>query len=650
MSKSRDQTYHRVFCKTFATVFGSNDKGQTREKHSMTAKRASKKSTTKAKSRSKPKSKPKGKAKAKSSGKAKASGRKTKSKSTATRSRKAKSSGNGTLSLFDSPASDIQEVDDGDIPPEAMPEPKPKRGRGSAPKYETAQSMAARQRDISVSEFFAKNRHMLGFDSPGRALLTAIKEAVDNSLDACEEAGLLPEIIVEITELAENRYRVVVEDSGPGIVKAQVPKIFGKLLYGSKFHQLKQTRGQQGIGISAAVMYAQLTVGKPVTIVTRISSRQKPHSYQVQIDTKKNTPIVKELAPPEWERPHGTRIDMEIEASYKKGKRSVDQHIHQVALVNPHALIKYTPPKGDPVEYQRLTNELPPEAIAIKPHPHGVELGVLMDMLQATKAKTVTAFLSSEFSRMSPRAAQQIVELAGLTARTNPKRVDRGGAEAMVKAFPQVKIMKPPTNCLAPVGEDLLVKSLEREVPARFYTAITRPPAVYRGNPFQVEVALAYDADDMTSDDMVQLYRFANRAPLIYQQSACAITQSVVQTAWKGYGVSQSRGALPTGPMVILVQISSVWVPFTSESKEAIAHYPEIIKEIKLAVQECGRRLGRYIRKGMRERDEAKKRSYIEQYIPHIGIALQEILGFSEREEEKIVDTLKDTLERSRKL
>ncbi|MGD8414170.1 MAG: DNA topoisomerase VI subunit B [Candidatus Latescibacterota bacterium] len=514
---------------------------------------------------------------------------------------------------------------------------------------QTAQSIALRQREISVSEFFAKNRHMLGFDSPTRALLTAIKEAVDNSLDACEEAGYLPDIRVQIEEIGENRYRTTVADSGPGIVKSQVPKIFGKLLYGSKFHELKQSRGQQGIGISAAVMYSQLTTGKPVRVTTRTGPRKTANVYDLQIDTKKNAPIVLDEGQIEWGRDHGTRVQMEIEASYKKGKRSVDSYIHQVALANPHAEITYQPPKGDPVVYKRLTNELPVEPVSIKPHPYGVELGILIDMLATTKSRNVKGFLSAEFSRMSPRAAQEILDTAGIKPKTSPRRVNRDQAEAMIKAFGKVKLMKPPTNCLSVIGDDLMIKSLEREVDADFYSAVTRPPAVYRGNPFQVEVALAYGGNWMASDEIIQLYRFANRAPLTYQQSACAITQSVIGTAWRNYGINQSKGALPTAPMVVMVQISSVWVPFTSESKEAVAHYPDIIKEIKLALQECGRQLARFIRKGARERDEAKKRSYIEQYIPHIGIALQEILGFPEQEEQKIVSKLKDTLERSRK-
>jgi DNA topoisomerase-6 subunit B len=532
---------------------------------------------------------------------------------------------------------------------DSHPDEKPARSRKGGGSYGTAESMGQKQREISVSEFFAKNRHMLGFDSPTRAILTAVKEAVDNSLDACEEAGLPPDIVVEIHELSENRYRLVVEDSGPGIVKQQVPKIFGKLLYGSKFHELRQSRGQQGIGISAAVMYSQLTTGKPVRITTRTGEKQKAHLYELQIDTKKNAPIVLDDGQVEWEREHGTRIEMELEAIYQKGKRSVDQYLHQVALANPHADIRFIAPRSEPVHYVRLSDQLPPPTVPIRPHPYGVELGVLIDMMQGSHARNVATFLSHEFSRMSAKTAEDVLAIAKVPASLKPAKVTRDQAEAIIKAFPKVKIMRPPTDCLSVVGEDLLVKSLQREIKAAFYTAVSRPPTVYRGNPFQVEVALAYGGEQ-PGDEIVTLYRFANRAPLIYQQSACAITHAVMNTAWKSYGIDQSKGALPTGPLTILAQIASVWVPFTSESKEAVAHYDEIIKEIKLAMQECGRRLGVFIRRGARERDEMKKRSYIEKYIPHIGIALQEILGISEKEEEKVVEILKDTLERSRKI
>ncbi|HXV77732.1 MAG TPA: ATP-binding protein, partial [Candidatus Polarisedimenticolaceae bacterium] len=161
--------------------------------------------------------------------------------------------------------------------------------------------MASRQREISVSEFFTKNRHLLGFDNPQKALLTAVKEAVDNSLDACEEAGILPDLRIEIEELSEDRYRVAVEDNGPGIVRQQIPKIFGKLLYGSKFHRLKQQRGQQGIGISAAGMYAQLTTGRPLVITSRTSRRAPAHLFHIGIDTKKNAPVIQRDVEVDWQ-------------------------------------------------------------------------------------------------------------------------------------------------------------------------------------------------------------------------------------------------------------------------------------------------------------------------------------------------------------
>jgi DNA topoisomerase-6 subunit B len=154
----------------------------------------------------------------------------------------------------------------------------------------------------------------------------------------------------------------------------------------------------------------------------------------------------------------------------------------------------------------------------------------------------------------------------------------------------------------------------------------------------------------LSAEEPVDLFRYANRVPLQYQRSACAITKAVISIDWKKYGLQQARGALPTGPTLVIVHIASVWVPFTSESKEAVASYPEIVKELRLALMEAGRRLGAYVRRRKREADEHKKRSYIEKYIPHIGDALQEILGFSDAKKTRAIKNLKTILERSRKM
>ena len=533
------------------------------------------------------------------------------------------------------------------IQAEAVPTTAPHASR-TPRRRETAESLAARQREISVSEFFTKNRHLLGFDNPAKALLTAIKEAVDNSLDACEEAGILPRLEIVIREISEDRFRISVTDNGPGIVKNQIPKIFGKLLYGSKFHVLKQSRGQQGIGISAAGMYSQLTTGKPVKIVSRTGTGKPAHFYEIQIDTRKNAPEVHKEGTIEWPHEHGTSVDMELQASYKKGRRSVDDYISQTALANPHAEIFYTDPKGESLHYPRLTEELPREPVPIKPHPYGVELGVLLKMMKETRSRNLRGALQCDFSRVSGKVADEIAVAAGLRPEAKPHGLTHDEVERLFRGIPKVKIMSPPTNCLSPIGEALIRDGLAKALPGcDLYTSVTRSPAVYRGNPFQIEAGLAFGGA-LLRDELADLWRFANRVPLQYQQSACAISRAAILNDWKNYGLMQGKGALPTAPMVLFVHMASAWVPFTSESKEAIASYPEIVKEIRLALQECGRRLGAFLRHRRRVEDAEKKLSYIEKYIPHIGIALREILGFSAKEEARVVETLKDTLERSR--
>ncbi|WP_460168322.1 DNA topoisomerase VI subunit B [Thermostilla marina] len=589
---------------------------------------------------------------------------------------------------------------------------KPKRRR-------SAEAMAAGQREISVSEFFAKNRHLLGFDSPRRALLTAVKEAVDNALDACEEAGILPEIWVRLDNPTNGRYRVIVQDCGPGIVKKQIPLIFGKLLYGSKFHRLRQSRGQQGIGISAAGMYGLLTTGKPVDIVSKTGPRKPAHFYQVQIDTKRNKPeivngrgngvdiepgtesktLAEEYGIPWQPVDHGTLVAIEMEGRYQRGRGSVDEYLEQTAIANPHVTLHFVDPEGNEKTYERVTDQLPPEPKEIKPHPYGVELGRLITMMKDSKSTTLSGFLTGSFSRVSPRVASEIIEKAGLGPRTHVRRLGREQAEKLFEAIQSTKITAPSTDCLSPIGEELILRGLRQVVPGKFYAATTRPASVYRGNPFQVEVGLAYggaaavyrvspeildelisetdtrtlrqfltytfdgigpDGADkiirqaklrarmspgrlkekerrrlvealqsvnLTEGQSMNILRYANRVPLQFQAGACAITQTVINTNWRTYGLSQSRGSLPSGPLTLFVHIISVWVPFTSESKEAIALYPEIQKELRLAFQAVGRKLGLYLRRRQKVRQQSERRNIFLRYLGEVAQAVSTING-----------------------
>jgi DNA topoisomerase-6 subunit B len=582
-------------------------------------------------------------------------------------------------------------------PAEPVVVPVPEEAERAPRRRASAEQMAAKQREISISEFFTKNRHLLGFDNPSKALLTTIKEAVDNSLDACEEAGIVPEITIEVRDLAlddegagdltkgEGKFVVVVEDNGPGIVKAQVPKIFGKLLYGSKFHRLKQSRGQQGIGISAAAMYGQLTTGQPIRVTSRTGKGKPAHYFEIQIDTRKNNPVVtKDDQLDDWHQEHGTRVELEIVANWQAGQRFVNRYAEHTALSNPHCTLRYVRPRQEPLVFPRATDELPKEAVEIKPHPHGVELGALMLMAGDSKSHDLKGFLQAAFSRVSPTVADEIVKRAGLKGRVRPRDLaeDRELAVKLHKAIGETKIMNPPTNCLSPIGDELMkrglvsflnviesegpesngdaqldldaaskkkatrkekaAKAAAPEVPDAppeegvekikghnyFIATVTRPPKVYRGNPFQVEVGLAYGGS-WPADKPVELFRFANRVPLLFQKGACGMTEAVVKTDWRNYLLSQPKGSLPVGPMALLVHIASVWVPFTSEAKEAVAHYPEITREIQLAAQECGRKLAAHIRKKQHADYQAQRRSIFELYIQEVARSIGNITGKS---------------------
>ncbi|MBL9031878.1 MAG: DNA topoisomerase VI subunit B [Phycisphaerae bacterium] len=633
------------------------------------------------------------------------------------------------------------EMAQGPAKPQSETPTKPERGKrgGSAPRRADAESMAKKQRDISVSEFFAKNRHLLGFDNPRKALLTTVKEAVDNSLDACEEAGILPEITVVIEDLEEaaearrqegtrgddkagmrksaatpeperqeatkkgkatsGRYRVTIVDNGPGIVRKQVEHIFGRLLYGSKFHRLKMSRGQQGIGISAAGMYGLLTTGRPMVIHTKPKAGQAAHHIELAMNTKTNraevavdretddfppgrfgmlTPGTRALHGSgellsEATHPTGTSVTIELEGRYQKGRGSVDEFLELTAIANPHARVVFVPPgrtmaeddgatalldsaKASAAEggatagataavpdpaattqerdgiiiFPRATDALPPETREIQPHPRGVELGMLIQMLREAQAEresyTLYNFLQDKFCRVSSATASALCQAIGVTARTRVDDLDHAMSERLYRELQSAKLPPPPTDCLAPIGVQALLRGMFKGVRAEFYAASSRDADIYRGRPFQIEAAIAFGGD-LPGDEPARVIRFANRVPLLFQQSACSSFKAVIETNWRNYDLQQPRDGLPVGALVVMIHMASVWVPFTSESKEAIADYDEIRKEMKLALMECGRKLGTYLRKRAKMKREAQRRDIFERYIGEVAKNCAAITG-----------------------
>lgn len=493
-----------------------------------------------------------------------------------------------------------------------------------------AHELAKKQKEISVAEFFERNKQILGFDTTTRSIITTVKEAVDNALDACEEAEILPTIDIEIKNLGGDDYQIIVGDNGPGIVKRQIPHIFARLLYGSRFHSLRQSRGQQGIGISAVVLYAQLSTGHPTRVTSKIGKNLPAHQYELAIDTKKNLPEIISDHMIHWDKESGTQICLIIKGKYVKNrKQSVYEYLKSTAIVNPHAQITFSDPDGDKIVFERVSYDIPPSPMEIKPHIYGMELGTFIKMARDTKSRKLTSFLRKDFSSISLDKAREIIKRSDLHFMGKPQELSREDAKRLLEESQKIKLMAPPLNCLSPIGEILIKRGLKKEtqeISPEFITTIQRTPQVYQGNPFLVETGIVYGGK-LSQDDQVSILRFANRVPLLYQQGDCVITRAVEKTDWRRYGLQQKGGkGIPYGPALFLIHVASTNVPFTSESKEAIASYDEIEKEIRLSLQQCARTMFRHLRKKERKSKAKDKFLLISKILPQIANKAAETL------------------------
>ena len=554
------------------------------------------------------------------------------------------------------------------IEPEEPQVEHPKSEKKEAKKKVTnkktkAHQLAKEQRDIPVSEFFEQNRHILGFDNPTHSLITAVKEGVDNSLDACEQAGILPELKIELESLARDELRIAIEDNGPGIIEQNVPNVFGRLLYGSRFGSGKQSRGQQGIGISAAIMYGQLTTGRSATISTRISEEHLAIRITMKLDTRNNRGNVERTEDFVWkdesaepdedgiypEKYHGTRVEFAIKGRYREARPSVLEYLKSTAIVNPHAKIIFTNPEKNTTVFERVTQEnpkLPSEGV--KPHPHGVELGQLIRMAHHSSEHQMGRFLRNDLSSMGSKSISGVLQKARLSPIVRPQDITRIEAKGMIDAFKTTSIRTPTSGVLVPIGPKLIKLGLKQvldEYRPDFYTLpISRTPSVFSGTPFLVEVGMVYGGN-LPKDQPVQILRFANRVPLLYQAGGCAITKAIQSINWRQYGIEQRGGkGTPNGPAIILVHIASTNIPFTSEAKEAVADISEIKKEIKLALRNNAKTLSRHLKKQKKREKVTEKFDLVQKILPAIAEKASSVVGQPVPNLDKVVAAIMDVV------
>ncbi len=531
--------------------------------------------------------------------------------------------------------------------PAAIRSPEPKE-KTDAEVFSAEKFFAEKYRESNIAEFFRRNLHMLGYSGPVRNMTTIVHEFVTNGLDACEESKVAPDIVVEVKPVGERHYIISVKDNGTGIPESYIPKILGKMLAGTKFHRYIQSRGQQGIGAVGAIMFSHMTAGKPIKIVTSTGNGEIITAV-MDIDIKKNEPHIYEITKSKgmW---HGTKIIGEYkDAVYNKGEQGVYEYIRRTAMANPHAKLTLVEPDGNKATFDRTVTKPPAQPKEMLPHPLGVVADDLRIMAAVSTARSLRSFLESSFSRMSSGKAREIEKIAKvIDFSMDPKELSHQQAEHVVHAFKQVKFIAPATEGLVPIGEEQIEKSMKEILQPEFFSVVTRPPSVYKGGiPFQVEVGLAFgggagkkgaqsqaESEKKKSEPSesagikAELMRFSNRVPLLFDTGGCAITQAVKTVDWKRYDISNFEEA----PITVVVNIISSHIPYTSAGKQAIADDDDIMKELRFALMDAGRKLRLHLAGIRRDRMKAERKAIFERYIPEIATSLFQLTGEKQSE------------------
>ena len=546
-------------------------------------------------------------------------------------------------------------------------------------------------KSISISEFFEKNKQMLGFGNASKAFVTSVKEAVDNSLDACEEYGFLPEITVDL-QTRKGETVVTITDNGPGISEENIPNVFGKLLYGSKFHRRKQSRGQQGIGISAVGMFSLITTGMPISVKSKKQDLSYCVCMDIKIDTKTNEAIVSNKVKTHSSIEHGTIVSFVIPTD--SVPIQLYKYINYTAIANPHMQIMLCKNGTTLIDIPRTRHVLPKDPIEMKPHPFGITFSDLMAFFR-TSGKTVLETMVLSLYGINSHTAASILKIAGLSDTaasditpdackkiisvidqssvpmpTFEKFSDKCSTyisdwgslmselgfssrfssslfsvcgmssfsrpaatidSIVKKAYQFIKantvvIPGPNANCISPIEENTIIAGMKSLYKADFFTACTRKPSTHNGNPFVVEVGIAWGGEI----ESFELVRIANKVPLLYGSSYCSLQTGVENVVWKPYSpngeIDAKKGSLPSAKMAIVVHIASVWIPFINESKEAVSQEEQITKEVQLAVMQCARNLNSYFLSINKVDHEEGRRRLFMGYIPEVANALSGIL------------------------
>ena len=471
--------------------------------------------------------------------------------------------------------------------------------------------------EISASDFFYRNRDIAGFTNPSRAIFAAIRELVENSLDATEGLRIPPDIYVRLSfeggvSKQTQVFRLRVEDNGSGIQSRHIPSAFGQVLFGSKY-KLKQQRGTFGLGGKMAILYGQITTHQPAYVVSS-TGMAKIYLFKLMMDIQRNRPIILDrkvlINKEQW---HGTIVEFCLEGDYLRAMPKILDYFKQTAMVNPYANLAFVDPKGRFYRFTRATKEMPEPPKETLPHPYGVDVELLQRLIQISPYKNMLEFLKNHFHRVGEITAQKFLKFSNISPSRNPKKLSHEEIVRLMRMLKKFKEFLPPdASCLSPLGEELLKTGILKELKPEYVVVHQRKPATYAGHPFIVEVGIAYGGEIPKKGNFV-IYRFANRIPLLYDEASDVSFKVINSMNWRRYKVSSDM------PIAIVVHICSTKVPYKTVGKEFIADRPEIRREVANELREVARQLQHFLTRREHVDREKRRLSIFSKYLPKIA-------------------------------
>ncbi|WP_405290446.1 DNA topoisomerase VI subunit B [Methanobrevibacter sp.] len=472
---------------------------------------------------------------------------------------------------------------------------------------------------LTPSQFFRKNKQMLGFTGKIRSLTIVFHELITNSFDACEEAGILPDIDIELKRIDKEHYILRHKDNGPGIPEDYVMQVYCMMFAGSKFRNI-QSRGQQGLGCSGCVLLSQMTTGKPARVIScyKEGDEIKGVKMKFQMDVENNRGILMEREDYPAEQT-GVCIELQFkDVSYSLAEQGAFEYIRRTMIGNPHAKITFRDPTGHKYIFKRAADVVPVQPKEVLPHPKGVSADDLMTMAKNTDSRRYKSMMTSSMSRMSNKRVDEIAQLTGIDMNKRPKDMTFPEAEAIVQCFKKMKFMAPPTDGLIPIGSEQIEKGMKQILKPEFVATITRKPVTYAGGvSFIIEAGLAYGGDAgrvVKEQRKSEIMRFANRVPLTFDAGSCAITEALKSIDWKRYGLRD----MDNTPLTLFVNIISTQVPYLSTGKQSVSPEPEIVHEIRQSTMKLARKLQKHLRAKRAAKEKEKRSKVFEEYVPVI--------------------------------